>query len=211
MSELTLIQEVAKEMLGSAPRCADCTSYPRHWPDMARFCPSIQQRVEFLTPACPLQQDRAREQSPELVLEKMSRAAAPLTHLTRRLDDLVQRRNPAALPVYPGFPVPIVPHLEVYGTVYFVECGPYTKIGFTALSIQERMTSLAGSNPYPLTVYATIPGPTRLERYLHSEFAAWRHRFEWFKFDGKARTKANELIRRYGGHIVGEEEARDVA
>lgn len=69
--------------------------------------------------------------------------------------------------------------------VYFVQCGEFTKIGFS-YDIQRRYLYIAASNPHGTTLSLVVNHGTPLaarqhERHLHKHFAASRHRYEWFR------------------------------
>jgi predicted DNA-binding transcriptional regulator AlpA len=65
-------------------------------------------------------------------------------------------------------------------SVYFIECGDYIKIGFSA-SLKRRLAALENVTPYPLILLATINGSKEIEADLHSRFADARHKGEWFR------------------------------
>lgn len=66
--------------------------------------------------------------------------------------------------------------------IYFITCDAPdfpVKIG-TSTRLQDRVTGLRRSMPYPLLVLATFPGGTNEERRLHIMFARQRLNGEWF-------------------------------
>ncbi len=67
------------------------------------------------------------------------------------------------------------------GFVYFLRCGDFVKIGFSAVP-DIRLRDLKNSCPYPIDVLGVHAGSRRLERGLHYHFRALRHdgRREWF-------------------------------
>lgn len=69
--------------------------------------------------------------------------------------------------------------------VYVIRCNEFVKIG-KAADTTKRIATLQASNPYPLEVVAIITHGNGhpLERELHSRFAEFRHRGEWFRFEG---------------------------
>lgn len=85
--------------------------------------------------------------------------------------------------------------------LYFVDCGEFTKIGFTAKGPDARMAGIATGNPFALHVWGTIPGDQNLEREMHALFSRYRHRGEWFRFDKDARSEAFAKIKALGGKI----------
>jgi hypothetical protein len=68
--------------------------------------------------------------------------------------------------------------------VYFVQSGEFIKIGFTN-NLELHLGALRCSNPTELEVLALLPGPRSLERRLHSIFAEYRERGEWFRVNDK--------------------------
>jgi hypothetical protein len=78
--------------------------------------------------------------------------------------------------------------------VYFLECGPYVKIGRSAPGkLSRRLRDLASILPEDSTLLGVIDcpedHPTRSERFMHIRFAAYHHRGEWFR--------TNDVIREY--------------
>ena len=67
-----------------------------------------------------------------------------------------------------------------FSTIYFIgpEGGPI-KIGYTA-NLTARLRSLRLANALPISLLASVEGPTRLEREYHRRFAAHRLHGEWF-------------------------------
>lgn len=82
-----------------------------------------------------------------------------------------------------------IQELRAQGTIYILDCGPYTKIGYTALAIEKRLAIWRSSLPFDFTHIASIPGPRRIEQILHEEFSKWRHRPEWFKLGSPQKNK----------------------
>lgn len=70
------------------------------------------------------------------------------------------------------------------GTVYVIGTGPYVKIGFTRLTVVERLKNLKVSMPETPTVIAEICGSRRDELVLHHRFAEYRLNGEWFRREG---------------------------
>lgn len=65
--------------------------------------------------------------------------------------------------------------------VYFIQCGPYCKIGTG--QVTTRLRALSTANPEPLKLLRVIPGAGhRVERSLHSQFRKLRVRGEWFHY-----------------------------
>lgn len=71
--------------------------------------------------------------------------------------------------------------------VYFVRCGSFVKIG-RAKDVKARIASAATFVPYELELLHLEPtSPDQLaarEAAYHVQFAALRHRGEWFRLDG---------------------------
>lgn len=85
--------------------------------------------------------------------------------------------------------------------IYVMNCGPYTKIGYTADNSLKRRKSILSNNPFEITVWAVAPGDRKTERALHKRFAKYHHRYEWFEFrDGK--DELEKAILELGGRRV---------
>jgi hypothetical protein len=76
------------------------------------------------------------------------------------------------------------PTPEPVGVVYVVTCGTRTKIGI-ARDIDKRLASLQTSNPDPVELIRTFPGPMKLvrqwEKQAHEELKDHRISGEWFE------------------------------
>lgn len=86
--------------------------------------------------------------------------------------------------VVPGpraFDAPALRSAPAYATIYFIgpESGPI-KIGYT-VNVTLRLRDLRLANALPLKLWASIHGPTKLEREYHRRFAAHRLHGEWFE------------------------------
>ncbi len=77
----------------------------------------------------------------------------------------------------PPPPVPVA-----HGYVYFIECGDFIKIGFSA-SWKQRVKSISWAIPYPCSVLLVLKGSIVFEAELHQQFASLAHRNEWFRKD----------------------------
>lgn len=122
-----------------------------------------------------------------------SRAMVPVAELYRIRPDLadeIKRQLTRGKP--PKRDVPIV---------YFLDCGPYTKIGYTAVHARARIRSIEGGNPFAMRLWVTIPGSMETEAELHRYFGKYRHRKEWFKFDDEARAEVLRLARQRRGKV----------
>ena len=69
---------------------------------------------------------------------------------------------------------------EEFGTVYFLQAGPFIKIGFTRWPIQRRIAQLSTGCPYEISILAEIRGSPDVEAQFHLAFAKHRARGEWF-------------------------------
>ncbi len=87
------------------------------------------------------------------------------------------------------------------GLIYFVDCGEYTKIGFTSGHVHLRLANLATANPYPMSLWALVRGNWRSERSFHQQLKHLSHRKEWFRLTTEARAELAEQIRGKGGEV----------
>lgn len=83
-------------------------------------------------------------------------------------------------------------------SVYFIESGPYMKIGYSANPIQRNGTvTRNGARPADLPfkaktdLFGWIPGDRKAERRMHERFANVRVAGEWFWSE---RKQADEII-----------------
>lgn len=67
--------------------------------------------------------------------------------------------------------------------VYFILSGSFLKIGYSSDLLERVKTYVTGNPDFKLV--AVIPGSRELEKKLHSRFDAYRHRTEWFRFEGE--------------------------
>lgn len=65
------------------------------------------------------------------------------------------------------------------GFVYFVYCAGRVKIGY-ATDVAARMSGIATSCPFPVTLLLTITGSMEDEQAYHEMFAEDRANLEWF-------------------------------
>lgn len=86
--------------------------------------------------------------------------------------------------------------------VYFIDCGPYTKIGYTSQEFAHRIDGIKTGNPFELILWAACPGDLSLEKQFHKEFSEFRHRNEWFHFDANGRQRLKRRIASKGGRII---------
>jgi hypothetical protein len=73
----------------------------------------------------------------------------------------------------------IDPFSDHPGYVYFVQGGPFIKIGWSLL-LQNRIAALQTGNPYKLELLGAIPGSIDTEREIHERFKKYRAQGEWF-------------------------------
>lgn len=66
--------------------------------------------------------------------------------------------------------------------IYFIEDpANFTKIGFTELAVETRLTSLQIGNPRRLQALGWIPGTQDQEKQIHKRFCHLSERGEWFR------------------------------
>jgi len=63
--------------------------------------------------------------------------------------------------------------------IYFIKCCEFVKIG-RAKDPAERVISLQIGNPHEVSLIGVLDAPDDEEGRLHSAFASFRHRGEWF-------------------------------
>lgn len=68
------------------------------------------------------------------------------------------------------------------GFVYFLRCGDFVKIGFSA-NPKRRLRYLQTAMPFNFELLGAHPGTKWHEQQLHKIFASLRHRHEWFCAD----------------------------
>lgn len=86
--------------------------------------------------------------------------------------------------------------------IYFIDCGPYTKIGFTTRGAETRLLGLKTSNPFEMRLWGVAPGTAETERALHQFFHDYRHNREWFRFDSEGRDLLLTKLRELNGRVV---------
>lgn len=69
------------------------------------------------------------------------------------------------------------------GFIYAIRCGEFVKIGY-ATNPWKRRLQIRLCNPYPCDMLGFSPGALVDEKSLHSKFAAYHHRGEWFRLEG---------------------------
>lgn len=70
--------------------------------------------------------------------------------------------------------------------IYFIQCESFVKIGLS-LHVRRRMFGLRSSTPFNMELIGFLRCPSSQlndkERELHGQFAALRHRNEWFRLE----------------------------
>lgn len=69
------------------------------------------------------------------------------------------------------------------GWVYFIESGGRVKIGFTS-NVAARIANIETATPFPVTLLRQQPGSLDDEAAFHAQFAEYRIKREWFRFEG---------------------------
>lgn len=96
------------------------------------------------------------------------------------------------------------PSRRAQDVVYFIDCGPYTKIG-TTCEIRGRIKGIETHNPFPLSLWGLIPGDTKLESQLHRDLADCRRHKEWFALDPATKQDIRGWLLENGGEFYGED------
>ncbi|MAM13055.1 MAG: hypothetical protein CML23_21905 [Rhizobiaceae bacterium] len=78
------------------------------------------------------------------------------------------------------------------GYVYFIKSSHFVKIGYSN-EPSERIKKIFTSTPLDCELLFCVKGTLRLERQLHSEFAACHHQREWFFYCGKLKAFLTEF------------------
>lgn len=80
------------------------------------------------------------------------------------------------------------------GFVYIIKCHDLVKIGIAA-SVESRLSSLQTGNPYTLEVLNSFASrePELDERRLHSRFAKYHVRGEWFRIPDRVLDRLRRL------------------
>jgi hypothetical protein len=89
--------------------------------------------------------------------------------------------------------------LEGEMSIYFARSEDHIKIGFS-VSTEDRLASLATSNPNKLELLAVVPGSMAFERAIHSWLFAYHVRGEWFRDCPQVRQAIEEIKER--GHAA---------
>ncbi len=78
------------------------------------------------------------------------------------------------------------------GYVYMIRSGYFIKIGHSN-DPASRLKSISTATPDDCEVLFCIPGDVKLERRLHTEFAACHYKKEWFFLCGKLKQFVDEF------------------
>jgi hypothetical protein len=70
--------------------------------------------------------------------------------------------------------------LRAFKVVYFLQAGPFIKIGYTSCPLKSRIEQLKTGCPYEIVPLATMAGDITTERQLHRRFQKYRANLEWF-------------------------------
>lgn len=71
------------------------------------------------------------------------------------------------------------PAAPSWGSIYFLQTGPFVKIGH-AKDVATRVHQLTEASPYPAQLLGAIPGQRQHEVAMHRRWSALCHRGEWF-------------------------------
>ena len=173
--------------------CGECGRFPAEWPADEWYCRAVGTSVRVESLAC----QRWKEGQPEdealrclrVVMAVEKQKLEEESKAKREAEEAERRKN---------WHIHI---LALAGVVYVIDCPPFTKIGHTSNPIPKRLHGLKGANPFELTLYALIPGPTSLEKQFHKEFSRWHHRLEWFRLTHHARNRLAERVLELGGVV----------
>ncbi|WP_422383230.1 GIY-YIG nuclease family protein [Roseibium album] len=78
--------------------------------------------------------------------------------------------------------------------LYFIKCGEFVKIGITS-DIRKRLGEIKNGNPHDLELLHITAGKRNEERALHIRFSKFRHRDEWFRFEGELKAFIEDLTK----------------
>jgi hypothetical protein len=114
--------------------------------------------------------------------------------IKRRLADRgLSLSEPSRFGTYVTSITPVAPICGVYA----IRCQEFIKIG-CAKDVANRIAGLATGYPFELDVIAVIPTESAslaraMEKSLHGEFKATRHRGEWFRDTPELRARISDL------------------
>lgn len=79
--------------------------------------------------------------------------------------------------------------ISTKGLTYFIAVNSeYVKIGYTQGTVKKRTEDLEKGCPYRYELIGEVPGGKELEQALHSIFSSYRHKDEWFRYEGDLRN-----------------------
>lgn len=78
------------------------------------------------------------------------------------------------------------------GQVYVLLCDGFAKIGFS-VNTKSRLATAQNMNPHKVSLICSVPGTEADERDLHKRFKQYRHKGEWFRFEGDLKEWADSL------------------
>lgn len=70
--------------------------------------------------------------------------------------------------------------------VYLLREGDFVKIG-SSVNPKQRLAAYGTHSPRPMELLACLPATVATEAELHTRFAAYRERGEWFRLEGELR------------------------
>lgn len=198
--QLPLVEQTG---LLKGTRCVSCRSYAVGFGGSTKHCHRLGKTV---TPNCIACDDfdlRPGDTS-ELPYVEMGylrdRLSALQSRAKRALQGAKERRRDAKKIARMKF----IEENDEQGYIYFVDCGEYTKIGFSSYHPTAnggRIASISTSIPYTLHLWAFARGPIDLEKCLHKWFGAKRIKGEWFLLTHRDRRELARLSRRTMGYV----------
>lgn len=91
-------------------------------------------------------------------------------------------------------PRPTPPRKRGPGYVYFLSCGEFIKIGYSAdTQARHRVKSIQVSSPHEVRLLCVIEGGRKAEAKLLARFHHLRHRGEWFRAEPELLTFIDQL------------------
>lgn len=183
--------------------CGTCKTFPKGWLSHAWRCRTRGKSVSCTSHACeryrPDQEfidyldPPLKRMSPQDELEAMHLPIPP-DFLPRRLQKARDRK--------PVEPVQTDLRRHTGGIVYFIDCGTYTKIGFTAGLVEQRMAGIMNGNPFDLSLWALVRGTISTERKFQRRYSQYCHRLEWFTLPTHARNNIKAIVKLLGGQTA---------
>lgn len=172
--------------------CGGCATYAHGWQGRNWKCRRGARDVNPGSDPCSKWRPRKPKPSPDFnamkdAVEAIDLMLGDLPPFT--LERAAPRQRPPGLRGHTG------------GVVYFIDCGPLTKIGHTGGWIEDRMKAIATSNPFDLTLWGLVKGTMSFEREWHAALEQYRYRNEWFYLTQKARDTIKTVITEYEGEL----------